>query len=117
LSSLPVWSKVNGPDGGPDDNPPGNPSVADGVVYYTDGAAGQAFAFDAATGRQLWSASLGGPSFTAPSIAGGRVFVSTWGGGSPGAVSAPPGGVIAFGLAPSPVPARGIGNAGAVSRR
>jgi outer membrane protein assembly factor BamB len=97
LSSMPVWSNVNGPNGGIYDNPPGNPSVAAGVVWYTNGTSGQLLAFDANSGTPLWQASLGGPSFTAPSIAGGRVFVPSWGSGGPG-IGGGPGELVAFGL-------------------
>jgi hypothetical protein len=98
IGTLPVWSHVNGPDAIPDD-PPGNPSVANGVVYYTDGPSGNAYAYDAPTGNPLWTFALGGASYTAPSIADGRVFVAIWGSGAPGTGAGGPGGIQAFGLA------------------
>lgn len=77
LDATPAWSNVNGPNGIADD-PPGNPSVAADVVYYTDGPSGDVWAFGAASGNVLWTSALGGASYTAPSIADGRIFVALW---------------------------------------
>jgi outer membrane protein assembly factor BamB len=55
------------------------PTVANGVIYYGDGRDGHEFAFDAATGTQLWnSGSTTGQLFAAPMVAGGRLFVASW---------------------------------------
>jgi outer membrane protein assembly factor BamB len=56
-----------------------SPTVANGVVYYGDGRGSQAFAFDAATGTQLWnSGSTTGQIFAAPTVANGKMFVASW---------------------------------------
>jgi outer membrane protein assembly factor BamB len=53
--------------------------VANGIVYYGDGRASQEFAFDAATGAQLWSSgSITGQLFAAPMVADGRLIVASW---------------------------------------
>ncbi len=54
-----------------------SPSVANGVVYYGDGRGAQEFAFDAATGTQLWSSgSTTGQLFAAPTVTNGKLFVA-----------------------------------------
>jgi outer membrane protein assembly factor BamB len=56
-----------------------SPTVANGVVYYGDGRDGKAFAFNAATGAQLWSSgTTTGQIFAAPMVADGRLFVASW---------------------------------------
>jgi outer membrane protein assembly factor BamB len=58
------------------------PVVAGGVVYYGDGQEGKVAAFDAVTGEQLWDSldSIAGPTFAAPTVAGGRLFAAAWDG-------------------------------------
>jgi hypothetical protein len=68
----------------------GSPSISDGVLYIANGTL---FAFDASGSTDcsgtptvcapLWSASLtsSGPTYAAPSVADGTVFVSSWYGG------------------------------------
>jgi outer membrane protein assembly factor BamB len=56
------------------------PTVANGVVYYGDGNGNQVHALDAATGGQLWNATLGGHVFAAPTVVDGTVLVSSWDG-------------------------------------
>jgi outer membrane protein assembly factor BamB len=54
-----------------------SPAVANGVVYYGDGRGSQEFAFNAATGAQLWSSgSTTGQLFAAPMVANGTLFVA-----------------------------------------
>jgi hypothetical protein len=64
----------------------GSPSISDGVLYIADGTL---FAFDAAGSTDcsgtptvcapLWTASTSsGPTYGAPSVANGTVFVSSW---------------------------------------
>jgi outer membrane protein assembly factor BamB len=54
-----------------------SPTVANGVVYYGDGRGSQEFAFNAATGAQLWSSgSTTGQLFAAPMVANGTLFVA-----------------------------------------
>jgi outer membrane protein assembly factor BamB len=56
-----------------------SPTIANGVVYYGDGRSSQEYAFNAATGAQLWSsASTTGQLFAAPMVADGRLFVASW---------------------------------------
>jgi outer membrane protein assembly factor BamB len=56
-----------------------SPTAANGVVYYGDGRGSQEFAFDAATGNQLWSSgSATGQLFAAPTVANGELFVASW---------------------------------------
>jgi outer membrane protein assembly factor BamB len=57
-----------------------SPTVANGVVYFGDGQANQVFAFDAATGAQLWTSGsqIGGSVYAAPTVADGKLFVGSW---------------------------------------
>jgi outer membrane protein assembly factor BamB len=56
-----------------------SPTVANGVVFYGDGRASREFAFNAATGTQLWSSgSTTGQLFAAPIVADGRLFIASW---------------------------------------
>jgi outer membrane protein assembly factor BamB len=78
LGSTPAWQRSVGPAnyGGNDND---SPTVANGVVYFTDGVGNQAFAFNAATGTQLWSsgATITGPTMVAPTV-DGFVYVPSW---------------------------------------
>lgn len=56
------------------------PSIANGVVYYGNGAGGVLHALNATTGQQLLSYPLGGWSFAQPTVVNGTVFVPTWDG-------------------------------------
>jgi outer membrane protein assembly factor BamB len=54
-----------------------SPTVANGVVYYGDGKGSQEFAFNAATGTQLWSSgSTTGQLFAAPTVINGTLLVA-----------------------------------------
>jgi PQQ-like domain len=57
-----------------------SPTVANGVVYYGDGPGDQEFAFDAATGRQLWNSGSTSTAaiYAAPTIVNGELFVASW---------------------------------------
>jgi len=60
----PLWVAPTGPQMG------SSPAVTNGVVYI--GASdGKLYAFEAATGRALWTASTGGPIESSPTVAGG----------------------------------------------
>lgn len=56
------------------------PTVANGVVYYGDGPGNKELAFDAATGKQLWSSgtTIGEALFAAPTVINGKVFAAGW---------------------------------------
>jgi outer membrane protein assembly factor BamB len=55
----------------------GTPLVAGGAVWTVDYDSGTLLAFDARTGDQVFSASIGGVAhFTSPSAAGGRLYVA-----------------------------------------
>jgi outer membrane protein assembly factor BamB len=57
------------------------PTVANGVVYYGDGAGDTEAAFEAATGRKLWeSSTITGSVYAPATVANGRVFVPVWNG-------------------------------------
>ncbi len=58
------------------------PTVAGGVVYYGDGPGKRLLAFNAVTGRRLWSSgsTIQGPIYGAPMVVNGRVFVGAWDG-------------------------------------
>lgn len=75
-----VWQQTTGPANytGNDNN---EATVANGVVYFTDGVGNQAFAFDAASGAQLWNSgsTIGGPVMLAPTV-DGELYVSSWDG-------------------------------------
>ena len=56
------------------------PTVAGGVVYYGDGPGSTEYAFDAATGAELWNSgsSIGFGAFATPMVANGELFVPAW---------------------------------------
>ncbi|MHB8433422.1 MAG: outer membrane protein assembly factor BamB family protein [Candidatus Tyrphobacter sp.] len=55
-------------------------TVANGVVYSVNGIGDAVFANDAQTGAALWNSAsaIGGPVFTPPTVANGRVYVGSW---------------------------------------
>jgi outer membrane protein assembly factor BamB len=57
-----------------------SPIVANGVVYYGDGSKDQVFAFNAATGAQLWNSgtTITGAVYGTPTVADGMLFVGAW---------------------------------------
>ena len=57
-----------------------SPTVANGVVYYGAGYTDRLIAFDAASGKRLWTGSLDGHVVNAPSVVGGAVYSGDWGG-------------------------------------
>lgn len=72
-----AWQKQVGPN----DTSVSPPTVANGVVYYGDGYGDAEVAFDAATGKQLWSSgnTIGAQVYAAPTIINGRLFVPSAG--------------------------------------
>jgi PQQ-like domain len=84
---VPMWTTTGLPTS---DGNVGSPSISDGELYIANGTL---FAFDAAGSTDcsgtptvcapLWTASLtsSGPTYAAPSVANGTVFVSSWYGG------------------------------------
>jgi polyvinyl alcohol dehydrogenase (cytochrome) len=78
---------------------PGSPNlgavaIANGVVYFGSGFAGNLYALDASTGAQLAAVPYG-LGVSGPAVAGGQVYIG--GGLNFGTVSAP-GSIVAFGL-------------------
>src|SRR5436305_5804541 len=66
-----IWeTKLESPSHGPN-----GLTVAEGRVYGTTN--GGAFALDQKTGKELWTAQLGGPVDMAPGVNKGKVYVST----------------------------------------
>ena len=73
----PAWQQAVGPD--PAYLSP--PVTANGVVYLGTGFGRELWAFDAATGRPLWtSPRLGGAVYAAPTVAEGRLYAAAWDG-------------------------------------
>lgn len=70
-----VWRTREGAPG-----PRSSATIANGVVYYVNGAGSQLFALDARNGTLLATLSTHAPSFAPPAVSSGRVFVSGWGG-------------------------------------
>ena len=82
------------------DGPPAPPTVANGVVYYSDavGTSGctpvggtctgsaDFYAFDASNGSQLFHTTLPVGAFTPPVVVNGRVYLTSWNGQGPGVV-------------------------------
>jgi outer membrane protein assembly factor BamB len=74
----PTWNQVVGPN----KTPTAPPTVANGVVYYGDGYGGTEYAFDATTGKQLWSSGsqIAGSIYAAPTVVNGVLLVPSWNG-------------------------------------
>jgi outer membrane protein assembly factor BamB len=58
---------------------PGQPAIADGIIYVGS-QAGNFYAVEMDTGRELWSFSTGGPVFHAPLVSGDFVVFGSWDG-------------------------------------
>jgi outer membrane protein assembly factor BamB len=78
LNSVPVWSAMFGPTGDAKHAAPRSPiSIANGVVYVSNYTGDTQYAFNAATGAQLWSLKLPYYGRQGTVIANGMVFVSS----------------------------------------
>jgi hypothetical protein len=71
-----AWQRERGPTGANVSVSP--PTVANGVVYYGDGRGNTEFAFDAKTGRQLWSHRFEGGVYAAQTVVNGLLLVPDW---------------------------------------
>jgi outer membrane protein assembly factor BamB len=72
-----AWQTTAGPNGGI----PSTPTVANGVVYYSDGYMGTMIhAFDASTGVELWTSGtdVAKKIMAAPVVANGQLFAGAW---------------------------------------
>jgi len=78
LNPTPVWNAVFGGDGSTTSATTlRSPiSIANGVVYLSDYAASTAYAFNAASGTQLWSTPLSGKGVVGPIVVNGRLYTS-----------------------------------------
>lgn len=106
-----AWSKTLGVT----PNPDSTPTVANGVVYVSEGGTGKLAAFDAKTGEVLSTSSGGGAGYAAPIVANGMVYQGIWN----GFAAADAGTIKAFkpGAAPPPPPTTLIGDATVESQR
>jgi outer membrane protein assembly factor BamB len=78
LNPTPAWTAQFGPDGYPDQASRRSPiSIANGVVYISNFTGDTEYAFNAATGAQLWEEPLAGWGNEGTVIADGMVFVSS----------------------------------------
>ena len=76
LNPTPVWSANFGPDAAGGDQAPRSPiSIANGVVYVGNYTGDTEFAFNAATGAQLWTTALPSWGNVGTVVANGIVYV------------------------------------------
>ncbi len=69
----PSWQQsFDSPDAG------SAPTIAEGVLYIGTGRNGVVRAYRLTDGQRLWAAGLGATSFTAPSVADGRLLAGNW---------------------------------------
>ncbi|MFZ0363961.1 MAG: PQQ-binding-like beta-propeller repeat protein [Candidatus Cybelea sp.] len=82
LNATPVWAAKFGPDGTANgvDDARSPISIANGVVYVSNYTGETEFAFNAATGAQLWTVGLPNWGREGTVIANGMVFVSAFNG-------------------------------------
>lgn len=59
-----------------------SPTIANGVVYYGEGKNDKLVAFNARTGKRLWTSgdAFGDAVWNAPSVVGGAVYAGSWDG-------------------------------------
>jgi len=76
-----VWSVPGGSgSGGELGQAVSPPTIANGVVYYANGAGQQLIALDLNTGASLLTRPLGGYAFAQPTVVNGTVFIAAWDG-------------------------------------
>src|SRR3954465_6053452 len=77
-----AWQHLTAPNVFMGDYPSITPTVANGVVYVMRSNNSVAYAFDAATGAQLWSSGtrVKGLIYTAATVANGQLLVASYGG-------------------------------------
>lgn len=82
LNTTPVWNAGFGADGATlnDDTPRSPISIANGVLYVSDYQTATTYAFNAASGAQLWSKALSGKGIVGPVVANGHLYVGNIGG-------------------------------------
>ena len=76
-----AWQQQVGLNATPSqENPAISPVVANGIVYYAEGAASQVAAFDANSGAMLWNtdALIKGGIFASPTVINGQLFVPAY---------------------------------------
>lgn len=78
LNPTPAWSANFGADGSliSTDAPRSPISIANGVVYVSDYRTAVTYAFNAATGAQLWSQPLNGKGIVGPIVVNGHLYTS-----------------------------------------
>jgi outer membrane protein assembly factor BamB len=71
-----AWQTTAGTNGGI----PSTPTVANGVVYYSDGFHGQIHAFDANSGVELWASGseVAGAIMATPIVVNGQLFAGSY---------------------------------------
>ena len=81
LNPTPAWAANFGPAGSQSSTSRRSPiSIANGVAYVSNWTGNTEYAFDAATGAQLWTTPLGSAGTIGTVIANGVVYVSSDGG-------------------------------------
>jgi outer membrane protein assembly factor BamB len=78
IDPTPVWYAAFGPDGAttPDQTERSGLTIANGVIYVGSGPGDMVYAFNAATGAELWSTNPGGRAKPATIVTNGVVYVS-----------------------------------------
>jgi outer membrane protein assembly factor BamB len=72
-----AWQQQVGFNAAPgQENPVIAPVIANGIIYYAEGAASQVSAFDAGSGTMLWNTGtlISGGIFASPTVANGRLY-------------------------------------------
>ncbi|MEO9170215.1 MAG: LamG-like jellyroll fold domain-containing protein [Candidatus Aquilonibacter sp.] len=77
LNPTPVWNAAFGADGAVltgNDTPRSPITIANGVLYVSDFVTSTTFAFDAASGAQLWTSPLNGNGIVGPIVINGHLY-------------------------------------------